>query len=104
MFLVARSENNPAFRDGFCRLGGGQKAIWGRFLNLAPESQAEFWVAFDGESPIGRIGANLMHGYQEYGAIGFFEAKDATVASLLLKAAESWLKEKGVHYVVGPMQ
>ena len=103
MRLVARSENSAEFRDGFCRLGAGPRSTWGRFLDLAPATEAEFWVAFDGNLPVGRVGANRFSGSSAIGAVGFFEAPDEKTAGLLLNAAESWLKGKGVKRVVGPV-
>ncbi len=103
MNLVARSENSAEFRDGFCRLGVGPRAFWGRFLDLAPQGMAEFWVAFENGAPVGRVGASRLPSYPETGAIGFFEAPNETVAAALLNAAETWLKERGVKTAVGPM-
>lgn len=107
MRLVTRSENHPAFRETFSALplGSPLKAVWARFLDLAPHGFAEFWVAFDGETPVGRVGASLMPSYPGTGAIGFFEVVGARadVAKALLEAAEAWLKGKGVQQAVGPM-
>ncbi len=103
MQLVARSENSMEFREGFCRLGTGPRALWGRFLDLAPAGNAEFWVAFENGLPVGRVGASRLPSHSEIGAIGFFEAPNETVAGALLQAAEGWLKAQGVKTAVGPM-
>ena len=96
MRLVSRSDNHPRFREAFSALPEGSplKAVWARFLDLAPAEFAEFWVVFDGETPVGRIGASLMPSHPGTGAVGFFEVVDAEkeVAETLLDAAEAWLK------------
>lgn len=56
----------------------------------------------------GRIAAIEDHRYNEYhnsktGFFGFFECiDDQTVASLLVKAATGWLKDRGLTEVIGP--
>jgi GNAT superfamily N-acetyltransferase len=105
MRLISRSHNDASFREHFASLPEGSplKAVWGRFLDLAPQGFAEFWVALEGDRPVGRVGASLMPSHPGKGAIGFFEAGNETVSKALLLAAETWLKGKGVKEAVGPM-
>ena len=72
--------------------------------------QAKRWVAQDGEGRwVGRIAAFVNPKYskgmeQPTGGIGFFEStEDDAVATLLLDAAETWLKEQDMEAVDGPI-
>ena len=72
--------------------------------------QAKRWVAQDGEGRwVGRIAAFVNPKYskgmeQPTGGIGFFESTDDdAVATLLLDAAETWLKEQDMEAVDGPI-
>lgn len=77
-------------------------AVWQRFLDLAPASHAEFWLAFAGAKPIGRIGASLLPRYPGSGAVGFFEATP-DAEKPLLDAALAWLKGRGMTKAFGPL-
>jgi len=70
--------------------------------------EAEFFLVFrDGEC-VGRITAHINHKHNEYnnvkdGFFGFYECTNDTEASTaLLKAAEDWVKAKGMTRIVGP--
>ncbi|MFK7823303.1 MAG: GNAT family N-acetyltransferase [Oligoflexales bacterium] len=82
--------------------------VWQQFLEQAPESLAEFWLAYYEDKPVGRIGASLMPSYQGLGSIGFFEC-DLTLSSYreiifaLLQKAIDWLKARSCYKAVGPM-
>ena len=72
--------------------------------------QAKQWVARDGDGRwVGRIAAFVNPKYskgmeQPTGGIGFFESTDDdAVATLLLDAAETWLKEQDMEAVDGPI-
>lgn len=72
--------------------------------------QAKRWVAQDGDGQwVGRIAAFLNPKYskgmeQPTGGVGFFESTDDdAVATLLLDAAEAWLKEQDMEAVDGPI-
>ena len=72
--------------------------------------QAKRWVAQDGKGRwVGRIAAFVNPKYskgmeQPTGGIGFFEStEDDAVATLLLDAAETWLKEQDMEAVDGPI-
>jgi len=107
MRLISRSDRQPSFAEDFSSLPPGSplKAVWARFLELAPSGFAEFWVAYDDGKPVGRVGASLMPSHPGTGAIGFFEmtSERKEVASALLLAAETWLKGKKCSQSVGPM-
>jgi hypothetical protein len=71
-------------------------------------ARARFWVAFDGERPVGRISAQVddLHLRQYGDATGYFgmlEAiDDRRVFRALVSEAEGWLREQGMRRVRGP--
>ncbi len=73
-------------------------------------ADADYFIALDESGEVvGRIGAitnenYVKHWNENYGFFGFFDAvNDQQVAKALFDAALSWLKEKGVEGVYGPM-
>ena len=70
--------------------------------------RAEYWLAFRGGRPVGRISAqidDLVAEYQDepYGMFGCLDAVDsAAVVGALAAAAEAWLKAEGQSLVRGP--
>jgi len=70
---------------------------------------AKFWLAFDGNKCVGRIGAIINKPYIEkvgkkIGRISRLEfIEDKNVLSELLATAENWLKEQGMTEVHGPL-
>lgn len=71
--------------------------------------EAEYFLAWDGDTPVGRITShvnprhNERHG-DKTGFFGFFESvEDQGVASALFEAAEQWLRAKGMKAARGPM-
>jgi GNAT superfamily N-acetyltransferase len=68
----------------------------------------EYFLAFRGGAPVGRVAAIVNHRYNEFhqttsGFIGLFESVDDTaVAAALLAAAEEWLAHRGMTYAMGP--
>ena len=82
--------------------------VWRQFLVQTPEPMANFWLAYLGDRPAGRIGASLMPSHKGLGSIGFFELDTShkrygDIAQSLLKQATSWLKSRSCHKAVGPM-
>ena len=71
-------------------------------------AEAQYWIAQRDGEPVGRISAQvdqLVHSKidPKLGHMGMFEAiNDETVAALLFKTAENWLKNKGMTQVQGP--
>jgi len=71
--------------------------------------EAEYWVAFRGEEPIGRLSAHVNHAYEDCqdthtGFFGFFEcADDPEAASALFEAGAAWLRARRKTRVLGPM-
>jgi hypothetical protein len=69
---------------------------------------AEFWLAWRGGEPVGRISAqiNRLHldtHRDETGNFGMLEAvDDPAVFGALLETAEAWLRQRGMRRVVGP--
>jgi GNAT superfamily N-acetyltransferase len=72
-------------------------------------ADAEYFMAWRGGEPVGRISAHIDHRLNEYqdvnwGLFGFFECEDdRDVANELLATAERWLSERGCDRMVGPM-
>ena len=72
-------------------------------------ADAEYFLAWRGGEPVGRISAHVDHRLNEFqdnrwGLFGFFECEDdQDVASALLGAAEGWLTARGRDRMVGPM-
>lgn len=71
--------------------------------------EAEFWMAFKDGKVVGRIGAIVNNAYiekmgEKVGRISRLEfVEDAEVLQALINTAESWLKEKGMTRVHGPL-
>lgn len=67
------------------------------------------FLAWRGREPVGRIAAIVNRTYNEFhgeplGFFGLFESiDDQGVADVLLSTAESWLRERGMTAVQGPM-
>jgi GNAT superfamily N-acetyltransferase len=72
-------------------------------------AEAEYFLAWRGGEPVGRITAHVDHRWDEFqggndGLFGFFECEDdPEVASALLEAAAEWLRERGRERLLGPM-
>lgn len=71
-------------------------------------ADVEYFLAWRGSEPVGRVAAFINHRYNEFhsdhtGFFGFFESiNDRTVAHALLDAAESWVREHGARRIMGP--
>jgi hypothetical protein len=99
-------ENDPAWIPPIIR---DQKNLFDRRKGYFFEiGEAEFFVAYRGSSPVGRITAHVNHLYEEKydndtGFFGFFEAvNDFEVARALFNTASAWLKHKGKKIMNGP--
>jgi GNAT superfamily N-acetyltransferase len=72
-------------------------------------ADSEYFLAWRGGEVVGRIAATVNHRYNEFheertGFFGFFECiQDESVATALLRAAEEWLRERGMERVHGPV-
>jgi hypothetical protein len=72
-------------------------------------SKAQLFMAFRGEEAVGRISVHENNQHSQVhkdgvGFFGFFECiKDQTVANALFDAASSWLKERGLKTMRGPL-
>ena len=72
-------------------------------------AKAAFFLAYKDGAPVGRITAQIdqlhLERYNDAtGHFGFIEAlDDAAVFAALLDVAESWLREKGMKRVIGPV-
>ena len=71
--------------------------------------EAEYFLAFRGKEPVGRISAHVNRQWNEHyqdqkGFFGFFESvEDPEVAVALFGAAEEWLRKKERTSILGPM-
>jgi GNAT superfamily N-acetyltransferase len=71
--------------------------------------EAEFFLAWRDGRVVGRASAQVDHAFNEFhqsrwGMFGFLEMEeDPEVATALLDAAASWLRERGCDRMVGPM-
>jgi len=71
--------------------------------------EAQFFLAFRDGEPVGRISAHRNRLHDEHhgpgtGFWGFFEAiREPQVAQALFEAAAAWLRERGCHRLVGPL-
>ena len=72
-------------------------------------AEAEYFLAWRGDQPVGRITAHvdhLLNDFQDnrWGLFGFFESeRDEAVAAALLDTAEAWLREHGRDRMLGPL-
>lgn len=70
--------------------------------------EAAFFVALRDGRPVGRISAqinrrHLEHYKDDTGHFGFFNAIDDTrIAQALIEVAAGWLRDRGLHQMVGP--
>lgn len=71
--------------------------------------EARYWMAYLDDQPVGRIAAIINHHYidkwkQPWGRFGYVDfIEDPKVARILFEKAESWLKEKGMTHIHGPL-
>jgi len=78
------------------------------------DAEAELFLAWRGDEPVGRIAAIVNHNHNAFeerkhgrparsGNFGFYEAvDDQAVANALLDAAAAWLRERGMVEMAGP--
>jgi hypothetical protein len=85
-----------------------QKHILSKTNPFFEHGRAQFWVAYRGDQPVGRISAQIddlhIERYQDAtGHFGLFEAVDEPeVFEALLRTAEDWLRDQGMKHAVGP--
>ena len=71
--------------------------------------EAQCFMAFDGDRPVGRICAMINHRANEIwkarsGRFGFVDfIDDEAVSRALFAAAEDWVRSKGMHSIHGPL-
>jgi GNAT superfamily N-acetyltransferase len=71
-------------------------------------AEAEYFLAWRGGQPVGRITAHIDHRLNEHqdnrwGLFGFFECEpDPAAAGALLDAAEGWVRDRGRDRLIGP--
>jgi hypothetical protein len=70
-------------------------------------AEAEYFLAWRGRTPVGRITAHVDHRFNEFqrndwGLFGFFESENRPeTAAALLDTAQRWLRERGRDRMVG---
>lgn len=85
-----------------------KKLLDRRVYPFHKHAEVEYFLAEEDGRPVGRIAAivNRLHNefhQEKTGFFGFFECvNDAATAQGLLRAAESWLKERGMDRARGP--
>lgn len=71
-------------------------------------SEAAFFLAINNDQIVGRIAAihnrnHLRHYSDQTGFFGFFDTiNDQEVANTLFQSTTQWLKQKGLHRIIGP--
>ncbi len=71
-------------------------------------AQCRFWLALQGERPVGRISAQIdqLHLQRYKDSTGFFGllegGNDPEIFRLLLETAETWLIHQGMRRIIGP--
>jgi GNAT superfamily N-acetyltransferase len=71
-------------------------------------ADVQHFVAFSGQSPVGRIAATVYPEYNKKfgtktGFFGFFESVfDGAVSGRLIRAAEQWVQQRGMTQISGP--
>lgn len=80
-------------------------AWWKMFFSPDLVMKREFWLAFDGNKPVARIGANVMMHTPNTGAIGFldFDKEHINAAVELLSLAKNWLRQHDVTEAFAPL-
>lgn len=85
------------------------KSLMPQYNPAFKHCKAKFWIAFDGNKPVGRIGAIINFDYnkkigKKIGRFSRFECvNNIDVASLLFKTAEDWLRVEGMNIIMGPL-
>jgi hypothetical protein len=69
--------------------------------------EAQFWIAYENNVPIGRISAQINQLHLKYqnkteGHFGFLEANSIDTMQQLIDTAKSWLSNKGMTKISGP--
>ena len=95
---------------------GWRRCCWSGKFHFQPKhnpyfqhARAEFFLAYRGGEPVGRITAqidqlHLERYHDATGHFGFIEAiDDQEVFAALLKAAEGWLRDQGMKRAIGPV-
>jgi len=85
-----------------------QRHMLGKENPFFEHARAQYWVAYRGDQPVGRISAQVddlhIEQYQDAtGHFGLLEAvDDPAVFAALFGVAEAWLREQGMERVIGP--
>lgn len=94
-------------RRGVYRTGLLPDDVWEFFIAMPVPLEKEFWVCYEGDRAIGRIGANRSVRYRDIGYFGFLELHleyDYLQAGrMLVDTACDWLRSSGAGKAIGPM-
>lgn len=78
--------------------------LWKLFFKFPYPRPIDYWIITDEqEEVIGRIGASVSASYEKKVFVGFFEAKNKTVARELFKQVEEFSKANSCNSIIGPM-
>ncbi len=121
--VAIQAVSNSAHRKVFIQLAGQfylndphwvPRLYWERWLAFSRRNpffehgRWQAWIAYRGGCPVGRISAQIddleKSQNRNRGYFGLLEAEDnQETFRVLLKTAESWLAERGIKEIVGPM-
>jgi GNAT superfamily N-acetyltransferase len=94
-------------RKGKYNIGLIPSDLWKDFLAATSRKTKEFWVAYEDEQVIGRIGASLSGASLSTGYFGFFEVdldvNPRAATNALLTNACHWLQSQEQKEVIGPV-
>ena len=85
-----------------------QRHTLGKKNPFFEHARAQYWIAYRGAEPVGRISAQVddlhIERYNDAtGHFGLLEAvDDAEVFAALFATAEAWLRDQGMQRVIGP--
>jgi hypothetical protein len=104
------------FIDDFCKLQERVRTspydqanlpaeLWRGFLQNRVHFTCEFWLLYDGTTPVARIGANLSAAGSKLAYFGFFETDLSYQQKLapLFEQLDQWMKSNQVEKVTGPV-
>jgi hypothetical protein len=106
-FIVDFCELPGRVRQERYRAGLLPPETWRLFLSAPFPFAHEFWLCYQQDRPVGRIGANVSATDPDTGFFGFLELKlqadYPVMADALLNSACDWLRAQHVKQIIGPV-
>ena len=106
-FIADFCELPGRVRQGRYRAGLLPPETWGLFLSAPFPFAREFWLCYQQDRAVGRIGANVSATYPDVGFFGFFELElkpgYPDTAHALVTSACDWLRAQRVKQIIGPV-